>query len=76
MSKILLVLSHTDYEHSFANKELVGHLMKIIPNIELDHIDQLYPDSKIDIKTEQEKLIKSDVIILQFLYIGIMLLLH
>ena len=46
MSKILLVLSHTDYEHSFANKELVGHLMKIIPNIELDHIDQLYPDSK------------------------------
>ena len=66
MSKILLVLSHTDYEHSFANKELVGHLMKIIPNIELDHIDQLYPDSKIDIKTEQEKLIKSDVIIFQF----------
>ena len=66
MSKILLVLSHTDYEHSFANKELVGHLMKIIPNIELDHIDKLYPDSKIDIKTEQEKLIKSDVIIFQF----------
>lgn len=66
MSKTLLVLSHTDYEHSFANKELVGQLTKIIPNIELDHIDKEYPDLKIDIKKEQDKLIKSDVIIFQF----------
>jgi len=66
MSKTLLVLSHTDYEHSFANKELVNQMMKIIPNIELVHIDKEYPDLKIDVKKEQEKLLKSDVIIFQF----------
>ena len=66
MSKTLLVLAHTDYDHSFANKELVTQMMKIIPNIELVHIDKEYPDLKIDVKKEQEKLLKSDVIIFQF----------
>ena len=59
----LLVLSHTDYNNSFANKELVNEMMKIIPNIELLHIDKEYPDLKIDIKKEQERLLKSDIII-------------
>ena len=54
MSKVLIVLSHTDYDHSFANKELVEKLMKMSPNVELDHIDQLSPDLKFDIKKEQE----------------------
>ena len=66
MSKTLLVLSHTDYQNSFANKHLVTQLMKLIPNIELDHIDKEYPDLNINIKKEQEKLVKSDVIIFQF----------
>ena len=66
MPKTLLVLAHTDYEHSFANKELVNEMMKIIPNIELLHIDKEYPDLKIDIKKEQERLLKSDIIIFQF----------
>ena len=65
-SKTLLVLSHTDYDNSFANKKLVEQLLKLIPNIELDHVDKEYPDGKIDIKKEQEKLLKSDVIIFQF----------
>ena len=49
MSKTLLVLAHTDYDNSFANKEIVGQLMKLVPNIELVHIDKEYPDLKIDI---------------------------
>ena len=66
MSKTLLVLAHTDYDNSFANKEIVGQLMKLVPNIELVHIDKEYPDLKIDIEKEQAKLVKSDVIIFQF----------
>ena len=65
-TRILLVLSHTDYENSFANKEIVNKLMTLIPNIELDHVDKIYSDSNIDVKKEQDKLVKSDIIIFQF----------
>ena len=66
MSKTLLVLAHTDYENSFANKELVAQIRKLIPDIEFLHIDKEYPDLKIDIKKEQERLLRNDVIIFQF----------
>jgi len=64
--KILLILSHPNYQNSFANKTIITKLSSLIPEIEIDHIDSLYPDEKIDIKKEQEKLIKSDIIIFQF----------
>ena len=66
MSKVLLVLCHPTYENSLANKAVVDKLKTLIPNIEIDHINKLYPDYKIDVKKEQEKLKKADSIILQF----------
>ena len=66
MSKILLVLSHPNYKESFANKIIVDKIKTIIPDIEIDHIDELYPDEKIDVKAEQEKLLRNDTIIFQF----------
>ena len=66
MSKVLLVLSHPNYQNSFANKTIVEKLKTLIPDIEIDHIDSLYPDEKIDIKSEQEKLLRNDIIIYQF----------
>ena len=66
MSKVLLVLSHPKYKESFANKIIVEKLKTLIPDIEIDHIDELYPDEKIDIKAEQEKLLRNDTIIFQF----------
>ena len=66
MSKVLLVLSHPAYENSLANKAVVDKLKTLIPNMEIDHLDKLYPDYKIDVKKEQEKLVKADTIILQF----------
>ena len=66
MSKVLLVLSHPNYKNSFANKTIVEKLKTLIPDIEIDHIDELYPDEKIDIKAEQEKLLRNDTIIYQF----------
>ena len=66
MSKVLLVLSHPNYKESFANKKIVEKIKALIPDIEIDHIDELYPDEKIDIKAEQEKLLRNDTIIFQF----------
>ena len=65
-SKILLVLCHPNYDKSFANKTIITKLKSLIPEIEIDHINVLYPDEKINIKSEQEKLIKNDIIIFQF----------
>ena len=66
MSKILLVLSHPNYKESIANKNIVEKIKTLIPDIEIDHIDSLYPDEKIDVKAEQEKLLRNDTIIFQF----------
>ena len=65
-SKILLVLCHPNYDESFANKTIVSKLKELIPEIEIDHINSLYPDEKINVKSEQEKLIRNDIIIFQF----------
>ena len=66
MSKVLLVLSHPNYKNSFANKTIVEKIKTLIPDIEIDHIDELYPDEKIDVKAEQEKLLRNNTIIFQF----------
>ena len=66
MSKVLLVLCHPNYKGSFANTIVVEKLKTIIPDIEVDNIHELYPDGKIDVKAEQEKLLKADTIIFQF----------
>ena len=66
MSKVLLVLCHPNYKDSFANTIFVEKLKTIIPDIVVDNIHELYPDGKIDVKAEQEKLLKADTIIFQF----------
>ena len=54
MPKVLLILSHPNYKDSFANKIIVDKIKTLIPEIEIDHIDEAYPDEKIDVKAEQE----------------------
>ena len=66
MPKVLLILSHPNYKESFANKIIVDKIKTLIPEIEIDHLDQAYPDEKIDVKAEQEKLLRNDYIIFQF----------
>ena len=66
MPKALVVLCHPNFKDSFANKIIVEKLKTLIPDVEIDNIHELYPDGKIDIKAEQEKLLKADAIIFQF----------
>ena len=66
MSKILLIVAHPNIETSLGSKTIVDHFMSLHPDTELDELYKLYPDFKINIKKEQEKLLKADFIILQF----------
>lgn len=67
MKNILIVSGHTNLKNdSIANKTILEELSKKIPEAEMDYLDQLYPDYKIDVEAEQAKLEKADLIILQF----------
>ena len=66
MSKVLLVLAHPNIENSIANKTIVEKFKQLHPDTEIDELYKLYPNFKIDVKKEQEKLVKADVVVLQF----------
>ena len=66
MKNILIVSGHNDLTNSIANKAILEELSKVLPNAEFDYLDKLYPDYKIDVAKEQEKLLKADVVVLQF----------
>ena len=68
MSKILMIVAHPNIESSLGNKTIVEHFKSLHPEAEIDELYKLYPDFKIDVKKEQEKLLKADFIILQFPY--------
>lgn len=63
---ILLISGHTDIRNSVANKTIIENLKKEFENLEVSSLCELYPDYKIDVKAEQEKLKKADIIIVQF----------
>ena len=69
MVKVLVVVGHNSYKNSFANKYLVEHVKKnklIKHEVEFDILSENYPDMKIDVKKEQEKLSKADILVLQY----------
>lgn len=66
MSHILIVSGHPDLKVSVANATILGTLEKELPEAEIARLDSLYPDFRIDVNKEQERLIRSDVIVLQF----------
>ncbi len=65
MKKVTVILAHPFYANSNANKIIVDSL-KGLENVEVRHIDELYPDGKIDVEAEQGVLIESDLIVFQF----------
>ena len=66
MSKILMVVAHPNMSSSLGNKGIIENFRALHPDAEIDDLYKLYPDFKIDVKREQEKLVKADYIILQF----------
>lgn len=66
MKNILIVSGHTDLNNSFANKTILNELKKSLPQAEYVYLDKLYPSFQIDVEVEQQRLLKADVIVLQF----------
>ena len=66
MKNILIVSGHTDLNNSVANKKILQDLSKRLPNAEIDYLSELYSDYKIDVEQEQNKLLKADIIVLQY----------
>ena len=66
MKNVLIVSGHTDLSNSVVNKTILEVLGKEMPHAEIDLLESLYPDYKIDVEDEQDKLRKADVIILQY----------
>jgi putative NADPH-quinone reductase len=62
---VLIILAHPDIESSIANRIVVDGV-KNLENVRVRNLSELYSDFIIDIKTEQEELIKADLIIFQF----------
>lgn len=66
MGEILIVSGHTDLDHSVANRTILTELAWNVSNLNIDLLDTLYPDYKIDVKAEQDKLSNAKMIILQY----------
>lgn len=66
MKNVLIVSGHTDLNQSFANKIILEELQRLLPQADFDFLDELYPDYRIDVAKEQQRLMKADVIVLQF----------
>lgn len=66
MKNILIVSGHTNLTASVANKTILDTLHARLPEAEIVRLDELYPDFKIDVEAEQQKLLRADIIVLQF----------
>ncbi len=60
-----MILAHPRIEESIGNK-IISELTNKNDNVEVRHLNALYPDFKIDIKAEQAALLNADVIIFQY----------
>jgi len=63
---ILVVSGHTDLNQSYANKIILKELEQHLPEAVFSYLDKLYPGFRIDVAAEQQKLLRAEVIILQF----------
>ena len=66
MKKILIVSGHPDLNDSFANKTILEETRNLLPEAEFVYLDKLYPDFRIDVQAEQERLLRADIIVLQY----------
>lgn len=58
MKNILIISGHTNLAASVANKTILETLNERLPEAEIVKLDELYPDFKIDVEAEQQKLLR------------------
>ena len=63
--KALMIVSHPKLEDSIANKTIIDEVQTRISDLDIRHIESLYPDFSIDVVAEQNALLEADIIIFQ-----------
>jgi glutathione-regulated potassium-efflux system ancillary protein KefG len=63
--KTLVLVSHPTLATSKANAPLV-EAIRDLPNVEIRHLEALYPDSRIDVEAEQAAALRAERIVFQF----------
>ena len=66
MKNVVVISGHTNLSASVANKTILDTLNKSLPAAEIVKLDELYPDYKINVEAEQQKLLRADIVVLQF----------
>ncbi|MEE4407851.1 MULTISPECIES: NAD(P)H-dependent oxidoreductase [unclassified Serratia (in: enterobacteria)] len=66
MKNILIISGHPNLNESIGNATILDEIALALPEAEIRRLDWLYPDNKINVKAEQESLLKADVIVWQF----------
>lgn len=66
MSKILVLSGHPHYKTSVANRAIISHFQKLVPEAEIVSLGDLYPDFNIDVEREQERILGADIIVMEF----------
>ena len=64
--KLLVVSGHARIATSTATKTIMEEVKKVFPEAELLYLDQTYPDFKIDIRKERQRVSDADIIVLQY----------
>lgn len=66
MRIILIISGHTNLAVSVANKTILETLNERLSETEIVKLDELYPNFKINVEAEQQKLLRAGIIVLQF----------
>jgi len=62
--RVVVLLSHPDFEHSVVNRGMVDGLVDL-EEVTVRHLDALYPDFGIDVEVEQAVVREHDVLVFQ-----------
>ncbi|MCI1720725.1 MAG: NAD(P)H-dependent oxidoreductase [Bacteroidales bacterium] len=66
MKKVTIIFAHPFFEQSVANREILSYLKKKHKDYEIRNLNKMYPDFHINVKKEQQVLLHSDIIVMQF----------
>lgn len=66
MSQILIICGHPDYKHSVANRAILDELHILVPEADIINLEELYPDSKMNVELEQKRLIEVGTLVFEF----------
>lgn len=66
MKNILVISGHPNLNESVGNATILDEVASAFPEAEIRRLDGLYPEQHINVKNEQDALLKADVIVWQF----------